>query len=168
MFIRILLFYVLSIFLIGLNGTYLGSFISCKHANNTVQSSMELPQSIKCRSNHIAIHDCVYTSRIKYVNSRLLKQLFNGVPEIAASFMNTVVLVSRHTMKRSFKLQTSCLYKTRHQLSLREIMPFSRAQECSITWLCIHMRPPSLRAPPTVVYLMFHFWPQLLFQHCVL
>lgn len=66
LFFRILLFYVLSIALIGLNGTK--PPLSVELGSSLALSAMGLSQSLFKKHYDFSIHDSVPTSWIKYVH----------------------------------------------------------------------------------------------------
>jgi hypothetical protein len=91
----ILLFYILSILVIGLNGKQRFKQIVPWYWAHC--STMGLPKSLQCKYNHITIHYCVEPSGIEYAsllfNIFWLTSLIHLIA-VAASFMNTVILTS--------------------------------------------------------------------------
>lgn len=94
MICRILLFYVLSILLIGLNGVLNHRCFICR-INNFLNSSMGLPEFIEQERNNLTIHYCLRASGIQYVLINFTRTTdTHTFAAVAASFMNTVVMTS--------------------------------------------------------------------------
>lgn len=94
MICRILLFYVLSILLIGLNGALNHRRFICR-IDSFQNSSMGLSEFVEQERNNLTIHYYLRESGIQYVPINFTgKTDTHPFVAVAASFMNTVVMTS--------------------------------------------------------------------------